>query len=90
VQPHRLFALLALVMPLACAAADPHVVCAQADDVAVVRAEKLCLAIRTYPAPSPEAASALLVFIHGDVSAGGPADYMYPLAQRFAVGGAAP
>ncbi len=39
-----------------------------------------------YQAYGPAQARILAVFVHGDVSAGGPADYMYRYAQSFAAG----
>jgi predicted esterase len=41
------------------------------------------LAYEAYGAEAPGSKSILAVFIHGSVSAGGPADYMYPYAKRF-------
>lgn len=37
-----------------------------------------------YEAFGPKSAPILAVFVHGDVSAGGPADYMYSYARSFA------
>ncbi len=39
-----------------------------------------------YQAYGPAQARTLAVFLHGDVSAGGPADYMYSYARSFASG----
>ncbi|QCK87424.1 alpha/beta hydrolase [Phreatobacter aquaticus] len=39
-----------------------------------------------YQAYGPAQARTLAVFVHGDVSSGGPADYMYRYAQSFAAG----
>lgn len=43
-----------------------------------------CLVIRTFRPASPGPATTLLVFIHGDLSGGGPADYVYERAQAAA------
>lgn len=39
-----------------------------------------------YKAYGPAQARVLAIFVHGDVSSGGPADYMYRHAQSFAAG----
>jgi pimeloyl-ACP methyl ester carboxylesterase len=39
-----------------------------------------------YQAYGPPRARVLAIFVHGDVSSGGPADYMYRYAQAFAAG----
>jgi pimeloyl-ACP methyl ester carboxylesterase len=55
-----------------------------ADPARTVDAGETCLAISVYGASTAGATPKLVVLIHGDVSDGGPADYLYPLAQSLA------
>jgi len=54
--------------------------CDSPDNETRVRGDKECLVIRTFRPASPGDAPKLLVFIHGDVSSGGAADYIYERA----------
>jgi len=56
--------------------------CAPADHTTRVAGGGECLAIRTFRPAAPGDAPRLAVFIHGDVSAGGPADYVFRWAAR--------
>jgi pimeloyl-ACP methyl ester carboxylesterase len=56
-------------------------VCATADNITRVRGGNECLVIRTVAGSGTP--TGLLVMVHGDVSAGGPADYLYPFAQKY-------
>ncbi|MEO8485915.1 MAG: alpha/beta fold hydrolase [Betaproteobacteria bacterium] len=60
------------------AVADP---CAPADDATHVTGVSQCLLARSY---GPATADTLVVWLHGDVSSGGPATYHFALAERTA------
>lgn len=54
--------------------------CTSPDNVTSVSGAEHCLAIKTY---MPDvAAKALVIVLHGDLSRGGPADYIFKLARR--------
>ena len=55
--------------------------CDSPDNETRVRGNKECLVIRTFRPASPAEAPKLLVFLHGDLSDGGAADYIYDLAR---------
>lgn len=61
--------------------------CDAADNVKYVSGADHCLAIKTYP-PETGSAKALVVVLHGDLSSGGPADYIFKVAQAAAEAGA--
>lgn len=61
--------------------------CPAADNRTLVYAGVECLVARTFGAPGPAGGGKLVVFLHGDVSAGGPADYMDSYAPAYATGG---
>ncbi|MBL8669033.1 MAG: prolyl oligopeptidase family serine peptidase [Alphaproteobacteria bacterium] len=89
-MPHRATGLAALVLALLLAAAPARAsepACTDADLTAWARGGSLCLAVATYPAPGRTTAPALVAFLHGDVSRGGPADYLARAARRFAEAG---
>lgn len=56
--------------------------CADADRVNWVPGEYLCFAIKTFVPDEKVARPILRIFLHGDVSRGGPGDYMYRYARR--------
>lgn len=58
--------------------------CQPADMVDYAPANEECMAIKTYLPADPGAARRLVVVLHGDLSRGGPADYIFPLAERAA------
>lgn len=58
--------------------------CETPDNVKRVAGAKLCLAIKTWAPARAGTASTLLVFLHGDVSRGGPADYLFRIAAAYA------
>lgn len=61
-------------------------ICNAPDNVAIVSGAVHCLAIKTY---MPDADTRTLVIVlHGDLSSGGPADYIFPIARRAAEFGA--
>lgn len=57
--------------------------CETPDNVTRVAGAKLCLAIKTWAPAQTGSISTLLVFLHGDVSRGGPADYLFPTAEAY-------
>lgn len=60
--------------------------CRAPDNVVTVSGTVHCLAIKTY---RPEtAAETLVIVLHGDLSRGGPADYIFGVARRAAESGA--
>jgi len=70
----------ALALPSALRADD-----CTADNLTRVQGGNECLVIKTFGKPSPH--TKLIIFLHGDGSSGGPSDYMYPRAERFAADG---
>ncbi len=86
---HRLIRnpLAILLPPLLCAllSAAPVAVtaapCAADDHATRVSGESQCLVMRRYGHLQPRV---LLVWLHGDVSSGGPANYHFPLAEQSA------
>ncbi|MBO9535063.1 alpha/beta fold hydrolase [Herbaspirillum sp.] len=78
--------ILAHVLLLACAftsAAALAAPCAQ-DDANSVTGINECLQVRAFGATGSPAPKALVVWLHGDVSSGGPAVYHIPLARQTA------
>ena len=55
--------------------------CASPDNVNYVKGAAHCLAIETF-ASSGKAAKTLVVVLHGDLSRGGDADYIFPVAEK--------
>lgn len=55
--------------------------CASPDYVNTVTAEGICFGIRTFVSGEQSVSPVLVVLLHGDVSSGGPADYMYGPAE---------
>jgi pimeloyl-ACP methyl ester carboxylesterase len=70
-----LFALLHLVFTGAWAAT-----CEKEDFITFVSGESQCLVMRQFGNPTP---TTLVVWLHGDLSNGGPANYHFPHAERF-------
>ena len=62
---------------LSSAAAGP---CENADNVSYVKGAAHCLAVKTF-ASSDGVAKTLVVVLHGDLSRGGDADYIFPVAE---------
>jgi len=58
--------------------------CSDADNVHRVDGKAECLAMKLFGQPEIANARTLLVFLHGDTSAGGPSSYLYPLAAKYA------
>lgn len=71
--------------------------CRTADHLTYISGESECLAIRTYPpqsggtdntgADGQSVGKTLVVVLHGDLSRGGPADYIFPIAEQAAAAG---
>ena len=60
--------------------------CKDPDNVTFVQGKRHCLAIKTFEGAT--GADTLFVVLHGDLSRGGPADYIFPIAEMIAAGGA--
>ena len=56
--------------------------CEDPDNITFVQGGRHCLAIKTFPGGG--GADTLFVVLHGDLSRGGPADYIFPLAESVA------
>jgi pimeloyl-ACP methyl ester carboxylesterase len=63
-----------------------NTLCPNADSINLVYAGLECLVIKTYGVPAP-GSNKLIVFIHGDVSSGGPANYLDAYAPAYAGSG---
>jgi len=61
--------------------------CDSPDNETRVRGDTECLVIRTFRPADPGESAKLIVFIHGDVSSGGAADYIYERAQEAVANG---
>ena len=59
---------------------NPAYSCEAADNFNRVSGGKLCLAIETFASREEAPKPTLLIYLHGDVSRGGPADYLYRYA----------
>lgn len=57
--------------------------CPDADNVHRVDGKLECLVMKLFAPPETAGARTLLVFLHGDTSAGGPSSYLYPLAAKY-------
>jgi pimeloyl-ACP methyl ester carboxylesterase len=55
--------------------------CRPADNLTYVQGGDECLAIQTYLPGTPAQTKTLVVVLHGDLSSGGPADYIFPVAE---------
>jgi pimeloyl-ACP methyl ester carboxylesterase len=64
----------------------PNTKCPGADNTTLVYAGVECLVVKTFGTPAPSG-DKLVVFLHGDVSAGGPADYMDTYAPNYVQAG---
>lgn len=62
--------------------------CQPADNVNYVPGDGECMAIQTYLPDDLGAARTLVVVLHGDLSRGGGADYIFPIAEDAAEAGA--
>lgn len=56
-------------------------VCDAPDHLTRVSGVAHCLAIKTY-LPAAGTSQTLVVVLHGDLSSGGPADYIFPVARN--------
>ena len=74
----RAFVAAVLLAASACAGASP---CARDDFETHVSGASQCLLMRRFGNPKP---TTLLVWLHGDVSSGGPADYHFAVARQAA------
>ena len=77
-----LLGLAALIGAGAPASAPAQAPCQPPDNEKRVAGGNECLVIRTFRPATPAPAPMLLVFIHGDLSGGGPADYIYERARE--------
>ncbi|MDF1750237.1 MAG: hypothetical protein P1V34_15320 [Alphaproteobacteria bacterium] len=55
--------------------------CQPADQVNYVQGADECLAIQTYLPSTSSGNKTLVIVLHGDLSSGGPADYIFPIAK---------
>ncbi|MAL76549.1 MAG: hypothetical protein CMM62_16390, partial [Rhodospirillaceae bacterium] len=62
--------------------------CRPADNQTYVQGGEECLAIQTYLPGTPAQTKTLVIVLHGDLSSGGPADYIFPVAETAAEMGA--
>jgi pimeloyl-ACP methyl ester carboxylesterase len=69
---------------MAPAQAETVVSCENADNLSLVSGGKDCFAIFTYGAGEPMTNGTLLVYLHGDLSSGGPGDSFRELAESMA------
>lgn len=58
--------------------------CATPDNANRVFGRDLCFVIKSHEGKLAKPNPALVVFLHGDTSSGGPSDYFYAYAERFA------
>lgn len=77
-------ALMASVSSQMVAELPANTLCPQANGQTLVYAGVECLVVRTFGTPSSAGGDKLVVFLHGDVSAGGAADYMDSYAPAYA------
>jgi pimeloyl-ACP methyl ester carboxylesterase len=70
-----------LTMLLAASGARAQAGCSPADNETRVSGGPECLVIRTFRPGKPRPSPALVVFIHGDATSGGPVDYIYRMAS---------
>jgi len=75
----RIFFLAALTLAPVIAKASP---CEAEDFETRVSGTSTCLLIKRYGVSEPSSAQAMLVWLHGDISAGGPATYHFALAEK--------
>lgn len=61
--------------------------CPAANNTTLVYTAEECLVLKTFTATTSNDNAKLVVFLHGDVSAGGPADYMDNYAPAYATTG---
>ena len=54
--------------------------CPPNDYTVFISGKEQCLVMRTFGSEQPET---LVLWLHGDVSSGGPANYHFPIARRF-------
>jgi hypothetical protein len=73
--------LITLILLLAVGPASFAAVCDAEDFATRVSGESQCLMMRKFGASDP---TVLLVWLHGDVSSGGPANYHFPIAEKAA------
>jgi len=62
--------------------------CRPADNLTYVEGVDECLALRTYLPSDTAPGKTLVIVLHGDLSRGGPADYIFPVAEQAAAAGA--
>lgn len=62
--------------------------CRPGDNLTYVQGVDECLALQTYLPSDAVPGRTLVIVLHGDLSRGGPADYIFPIAERAAAAGA--
>ncbi len=62
--------------------------CRPADNLTYVQGLDECLALQTFPPSDAAPGKTLVIVLHGDLSRGGPADYIFPVAEQAAAAGA--
>ena len=67
------------LMALLCSAQSHADLCPEPISANKVSGKEHCLLMRQYGSRTPET---LLIWLHGDVSAGGPANYHFPIAEK--------
>jgi pimeloyl-ACP methyl ester carboxylesterase len=81
---HIAQAVIALVLSFSAKAQFFSHSCPDADNLQRVDGKVECLAMKLFGEPKTGTAKTLLIFLHGDTSAGGPSSYLYPLAAKYA------
>jgi hypothetical protein len=74
--------LFSIILLLNTAIAAYGAVCKEEDFVAKVSGYSECLLMRRYGSTNP---TSMVVWLHGNISSGGPANYHFPIAQKFAL-----
>lgn len=79
ISVRRFSAALGLIILGACQTAAGQGACQPDDRVTFVQGDGECLAIQTYPTAG---ARTLVIVLHGDLSGGGGAEYIFPVAEQ--------
>ena len=75
-------ALVALILFFKSVAPAEAATCKEPDNLNFVQGQRHCFAVKTFPAAA--GADVLFVVLHGDLSRGGPADYIFPVGEFIA------
>ena len=79
-----LFAAALLLAGCETASESDRLACLDPDNLTQARGKEYCLVIRTKFSQFADSPSTLIVFLHGDVSKGGPADYQFRSLGQYA------